>query len=278
MRRIKTVFFVLVSIALILVGCHNKTGYEHEFYDNEEYCFRIGNFHANTDTFTVVFELQDLYRHLNIRILPEFAFYDRIIDKIEHDEMIEVSPELYDYAKQHEVHKVDSIYNVYLESGIKQLILNYDFEEKYESNRSEFYYVVYLCCLNNIDVYYNYYFWQTEDKISGEVIDRGISMTVPEFSHGLDSLTRYIDIQASKCQSNRDCKVICTIGIDSTGLMHDIYVNMSSGDSLLDKKAVDILSSLPRWIPATRNGKRIDFKYHIAVRFKENKSEMVLQP
>lgn len=38
-----------------------------------------------------------------------------------------------------------------------------------------------------------------------------------------------------------------------------------------DRIAVDVVKSMPRWMPAQRNGNRINCKYTIAVRFGQGK-------
>lgn len=265
LRAFSTVFFFTV---LMFASCNIQKN-KHDFYDNEENIFKVGTFCSKSDTFVAVYQLSNLYRLFNIKNLPEFDFYDTFLLEQEKKGFTETTTDLYKYLKRFEVKANDSIYNFYKKYGIKELILNYDFEQNYDSKASDFYYVVYLCCLNGLDVFYDNYHWNIKDEDSGDTIDRDVIVNLPEFKFGMDSFERYIEQQTIQYSCQQNCRVVCALEIDSTGILQNVTaLTNSCEDPIQSKRAIEFLSDLQQWIPATRNGKRINFVYYLAIKFK----------
>ena len=54
-----------------------------------------------------------------------------------------------------------------------------------------------------------------------------------------------------------ECKVVFGYTIDKKGKVKDILIMKSSGNQNFDNAVVDLYKKMPRWNPATLNGKKI---------------------
>ena len=62
-------------------------------------------------------------------------------------------------------------------------------------------------------------------------------------------------------------RVICTFVVERDGSITDVKVARSV-DPSLDKEAVRVVSSMPKWIPGKQNGSAVRVKYTLPVTFK----------
>ena len=62
-------------------------------------------------------------------------------------------------------------------------------------------------------------------------------------------------------------RVICQFVVGSDGSVRDIKV-MRGVDPSLDKEAVRVIQSMPKWIPGRQNGKAVSVRYTLPVTFK----------
>ena len=62
-------------------------------------------------------------------------------------------------------------------------------------------------------------------------------------------------------------RVICTFVVERDGSITDVKV-IKSVDPSLDKEAVRVLKSMPKWIPGKQNGSAVRVKYTVPVTFK----------
>lgn len=62
-------------------------------------------------------------------------------------------------------------------------------------------------------------------------------------------------------------RMLLTFDIEKNGKLSNIEV-ADSVHPMLDKEAVRIIESMPKWIPATRDGKRVRAKYVIPIYFR----------
>jgi len=90
----------------------------------------------------------------------------------------------------------------------------------------------------------------------------------PEFPGGVDSLKRYLTKKVKEIARK----------VDKSGLVVVVFIVEKDGSSTnpraikplnpeSDSIAVKIVQEMPKWIPATRQGKSVRCKYSIAVRF-----------
>ena len=63
-------------------------------------------------------------------------------------------------------------------------------------------------------------------------------------------------------------KVVVQFVVAKDGKIEEVEVLRSGGDPSLDREAVRIIKSMPRWEPGKRRGKPIRVKYTIPVNFR----------
>ena len=63
-------------------------------------------------------------------------------------------------------------------------------------------------------------------------------------------------------------RVICQFVVNRDGSIVDVEVVRSAGDASLDKEAVRVIKSMPKWKPGKQRGKAVRVKYTLPVNFK----------
>lgn len=105
-----------------------------------------------------------------------------------------------------------------------------------------------------------------DEKIYEEVDDN------PEFPGGLTALFQYLNaninypIQAR--ENGIQGQTICKFTINKDGSITDIEIARSSGEPSLDKEAIRVISSMPKWEPGKKMGKVVRVSYTLPVRFR----------
>ncbi|MCR5050958.1 MAG: TonB family protein [Paludibacteraceae bacterium] len=96
--------------------------------------------------------------------------------------------------------------------------------------------------------------------------------SMPEFPGGQQALFRYLSENVKYpviAQENGiQGKVVCQFVVNKDGSIVDIEVVRSSGDSSLDKEAVRVIKTMPKWKPGKQRGKAVRVKYTVPVNFK----------
>jgi protein TonB len=96
--------------------------------------------------------------------------------------------------------------------------------------------------------------------------------TMPEFPGGAQAMMRFIseNIQYPPAAQEKGIqgRVICQFVIEKDGKVTDIQVVRSSGEPSLDKEAVRVINSMPKWKPGTQGGKPVRVKYTVPVNFR----------
>ena len=96
--------------------------------------------------------------------------------------------------------------------------------------------------------------------------------SMPEFPGGQQAMMRYIGENIKYpviAQENSiQGRVICQFVIEKDGKVTDIQVVRSSGEPSLDKEAVRVINSMPKWKPGKQRGKPVRVKYTIPVNFR----------
>jgi TonB family protein len=96
--------------------------------------------------------------------------------------------------------------------------------------------------------------------------------SMPEFPGGQQAMMRYIgeNIQYPVIAQENGIqgRVICQFVIEKDGKVTDIQVVRSSGDASLDKEAIRVINSMPKWTPGKQRGKTVRVKYTIPVNFR----------
>ena len=96
--------------------------------------------------------------------------------------------------------------------------------------------------------------------------------TMPEFPGGQQALFKYLSENVKYpviAQENGiQGRVICQFVVNKDGPIVDVEVVRSGGDASLDKEAVRVIKSMPKWKPGKQRGKAVRVKYTVPVNFR----------
>lgn len=96
--------------------------------------------------------------------------------------------------------------------------------------------------------------------------------TMPEFPGGQQALFKYLGENVKYpviAQENGiQGRVICQFTVNKDGSIVDVRVVRSGGDASLDKEAVRVIKSMPKWKPGKQRGKAVRVNYTVPVNFK----------
>ena len=96
--------------------------------------------------------------------------------------------------------------------------------------------------------------------------------TMPEFPGGQQALFKYLGENVKYpviAQENGiQGRVICQFVVNKDGSIVDVVVVRSSGEPSLDKEALRVISSMPKWKPGKQRGKPVRVKYTVPVNFR----------
>ena len=96
--------------------------------------------------------------------------------------------------------------------------------------------------------------------------------SMPEFPGGQQALFKYlsenIKYPVIAQENGIQGRVICQFVVNKDGSIVDVEVARSGGDPSLDKEAVRVIKSMPKWKPGKQRGKPVRMKYTVPVNFK----------
>lgn len=96
--------------------------------------------------------------------------------------------------------------------------------------------------------------------------------TMPESPGGQQALFKYLSENVKYpviAQENGiQGRVICQFVVNKDGAIVDVEVVRSGGDPSLDKEAVRVIKSMPKWNPGKQRGKAVRVKYTVPVNFR----------
>ena len=96
--------------------------------------------------------------------------------------------------------------------------------------------------------------------------------SMPEFPGGQQALFKFLSENVKYpviAQENGiQGRVICQFVVNRDGSIVDVEVVRSGGDASLDKEAVRVIKSMPKWKPGKQRGKAVRVKYTLPVNFK----------
>ena len=94
---------------------------------------------------------------------------------------------------------------------------------------------------------------------------------MPSFPGGMGALMQYLSSHIKYPvvaeENGIQGRVVCTFVVERDGSITDVKV-VRGVDSSLDKEAVRVVKSMPRWIPGKQNGSAVRVKYTLPVTFK----------
>ena len=96
--------------------------------------------------------------------------------------------------------------------------------------------------------------------------------TMPEFPGGQQALFKYLSENVKYpviAQENGiQGRVICQFVVNKDGSIVDVVAVRSSGEPSLDKEAIRVIKSMPKWKPGKQRGKPVRVKYTVPVNFR----------
>lgn len=109
---------------------------------------------------------------------------------------------------------------------------------------------------------------EVEDNVVFQVVER-----MPSFPGGDAAMFKYlgdnINYPVIAQENGVQGRVICQFVVNRDGSIVDIVV-VRSVDSSLDKEAVRVIKSMPKWSPGQQRGKPVRVKFTLPVNFKLN--------
>ena len=96
--------------------------------------------------------------------------------------------------------------------------------------------------------------------------------SMPEFPGGqqalFKSLGENVKYPVIAQENGIQGRVVCQFVVNKDGSIVDVVVVRSSGDASLDKEAVRVINSMPKWKPGKQRGKPVRVKYTVPVNFR----------
>lgn len=106
---------------------------------------------------------------------------------------------------------------------------------------------------------------EEENKVF-EVVEQ-----MPSFPGGISALMKYLSKNIKYPpvaeENGIQGRVICTFVVERDGSVSDIRI-AKSVDPSLDKEAIRVVSTMPRWIPGRQNGQSVRVKFTLPVTFR----------
>ena len=108
---------------------------------------------------------------------------------------------------------------------------------------------------------------EEEEEVIFVVVEK-----MPEFPGGQQALFKYLSENVKYpviAQENGiQGRVICQFVVNKDGSIVEVEVVRSGGDPSLDKEAVRVIKSMPKWKPGQQRGKPVRVNYTVPVNFK----------
>ena len=96
--------------------------------------------------------------------------------------------------------------------------------------------------------------------------------SMPEFPGGQQALFKYlaenVKYPVIAQENGIQGRVICQFVVNKDGSIVDVVAVRSSGEASLDKEAIRVIKSMPKWKPGKQRGKPVRVKYTIPVAFR----------
>lgn len=114
----------------------------------------------------------------------------------------------------------------------------------------------------------SFLFSQTKvDSVSGKLIATEIE-TMPEFPGGADKLMKYVSenlVIPNLKEYPPSGKVYSKFIINADGTVSDVQIMKGSGSSEVDNAVKELILKMPKWKPATQNGKPVNCAFNLPI-------------
>ena len=108
---------------------------------------------------------------------------------------------------------------------------------------------------------------EEEDEVIFMVVE-----SMPEFPGGQQALFKYlaenVKYPVIAQENGIQGRVICQFVVNKDGSIVDVVAVRSSGEPSLDKEAIRVIKSMPKWKPGKQRGKPVRVKYTVPVNFR----------
>ncbi len=98
--------------------------------------------------------------------------------------------------------------------------------------------------------------------------------TLPEFPGGKQAMMLYLSENVKyptiAADNGIQGRAVCSFVVNKDGSISDVEVVRSGGDPSLDKEALRVIKSMPKWKPGTIKGKPVRVKFTLPVNFSLN--------
>ena len=95
---------------------------------------------------------------------------------------------------------------------------------------------------------------------------------MPEFPGGVKGIKKYLKntlrYPLIAKENGIEGRVVCQFVVERDGSISNVEVLRSSGDMSLDREAVRLVRSMPKWAPGMQDGKPVRVRYTIPLDFK----------
>ena len=95
---------------------------------------------------------------------------------------------------------------------------------------------------------------------------------MPEFPGGQKALFDYLRFNThypkQAYRKGIQGRVVCQFVVKNNGKISNVKVVRSAGNKSLDREAVRVIRSMPKWKPAMYQGKPVSVKYTVPVTFR----------
>ncbi len=121
---------------------------------------------------------------------------------------------------------------------------------------------------------------EINDTIKSQIFQ--VCEKVPEFPGGIKAMMEFlgknVKYPIESREKGKEGRSIVTFVVNETGAISNVSIYKSSGDDLLDKEAIRVVSSMPKWTPGEQRGEAVKVRYTIPVAFRltpETKEDIV---
>ena len=108
------------------------------------------------------------------------------------------------------------------------------------------------------------------EEVAEDVIHEHVEI-MPDFPGGMAALMKYLGTNIKYPTISQEMgsagKVIVQFVVDKDGTITNPAV-VRGVDAYLDKEAIRVISSMPKWKPGVQNGKKVRVKYTVPVVFR----------
>ena len=108
---------------------------------------------------------------------------------------------------------------------------------------------------------------EEEEDVIFQVVE-----SMPEFPGGQPALFKYlaenVKYPVIAQENGIQGRVICQFVVNKDGSIVDVVAVRSSGEASLDKEAIRVIKSMPKWKPGKQRGKPVRVKYTVPVNFR----------